>query len=124
MPATMGAMEDRDDECCEVVVTAADADWLAGLTRDLVERRLAACGHVLPAIRSVYRWAGEVHDEPEARVGLHTRRALVADIVEHVTRVHPYDVPCVLALPMVSGSPAYLAWVRDETRATPSGEAG
>ena len=115
---------DVQDECCEVVVTAADADWLAGLTRDLVERRLAACGHVLPAIRSVYRWAGEVHDEPEARVGLHTRRALLPQIVEHVTGAHPYDVPCVIALPLVGGHPAYLAWVRNETCATPPGDTG
>ncbi len=114
-----------DDECCEVVVTAADADWLAGLTRDLVDRRLAACGHVLTAVRSVYRWEGAVHDEAEARIGLHTRRALVPEIVEHVTAVHPYDVPCVIALPLVGGAPAYLAWIVAETRSpTPVGETG
>ena len=114
----------RDDECCEVVVTAADAGWLAALTRDLVERRLAACGHQLAAIRSVYRWAGEVHDEPEARVALHTRAALVPEVVAHVTAVHPYEVPCVIALPLVGGNPAYLDWVRAETQATPAGETG
>ena len=114
-----------DPECCEVVVTGPDADWLAGYTRTLVEERLAACGHQLTAIRSVYRWEGEVHDEPEARVALHTRRALVPEIVEHVTAVHPYDVPCVIALPLVGGAPDYLAWVRAETRtAPPPGEAG
>ncbi|RBY85430.1 divalent-cation tolerance protein CutA [Blastococcus sp. TF02A-26] len=114
-----------DDECCEVVVTAADPEELAGLTRDLVDRRLAACGHVVPAIRSIYRWEGAVHDEPEARVALHTRRALVSAIVEHVTAVHPYDVPCVIALPLVDGAPDYLAWVRRETQhaPTPPGEA-
>jgi periplasmic divalent cation tolerance protein len=116
--------DDMDDECCEVVVTAADAGWLAGLTRDLVDRRLAACGHHLAGIRSVYRWEGAVHDEPEARVALHTRRALVPAIVEHVTAVHPYDVPCVIALPLVDGAPDYLAWVRAETQptSTPPGE--
>jgi periplasmic divalent cation tolerance protein len=119
-----GRMDD-EDECCEVVVTAGDADWLAGLTRDLVERRLAACGHQLAAIRSIYRWDGAVHDEPEARVALHTRRALVAEVVAHVAAVHPYDVPCVIALPLVGGAPEYLAWVRAETRApTLRGEAG
>ena len=49
-----------DAEFCEVVVTAQDAGWLAGFTRTLVEERLAACGHVTEAIRSVYRsnmWA-------------------------------------------------------------------
>jgi len=105
-----------DEECCEVVVTASDAGWLAGLTRTLVEERLAACGHVQPAIRSVYRWEGAVHDEPEARVALHTRRSLVPAVVGRTGQLHPYDVPCVIALPLVGGNPEYLRWVVQETR--------
>ena len=106
----------ESSDFCEVVVTAADAEWLAGLTRTLVEERLAACGHVIPAIRSVYRWEGAVHDEGEARVGLHTRRSLVPIIVERTAELHPYDVPCVIALPLVGGDPAYLGWLAAETR--------
>jgi periplasmic divalent cation tolerance protein len=105
-----------DEEYCEVVVTAEDADWLAGFTRTLVEERLAACGHRVAAIRSVYRWQGEVHDEPEARVALHTRRSLVPAIVARTQQLHPYDVPCVIALPLVDGNPAYLRWIAEETR--------
>ena len=105
-----------DEEYCEVVVTAEDADWLAGFPRTLVEERLAACGHHVTAIRSVYRWQGEVHDEPEARVALHTRRSLVPDIVARTQQLHPYDVPCVIALPLVDGNPAYLRWIAEETR--------
>ena len=104
------------DDCCEVVVTAPDADWLAGFTRRLVSDRLAACGHVVERIRSVYRWDGAVQDEPEARVALHTRTALVAEIVARADAEHPYEVPCVLALPVAAGNPAYLDWVRAETR--------
>ncbi len=105
-----------DSKFCEVVVTAEDADWLAGFTRTLVEERLAACGHVIPAVRSVYRWEGAVHDEAEARVGLHTRRSLVRAIVVRTAELHPYDVPCVIALPLVDGNPAYLEWLAAETR--------
>jgi periplasmic divalent cation tolerance protein len=104
-----------DDECCEVVVTASDAEWLAGLTRTLVEERLAACGLVIEAIRSVYRWDGAIHDGPEARVALHTRRALVPAVVARAGELHPYDVPCVIALPLVGGHPDYLRWIADET---------
>jgi len=110
-----GEDESVDEECCEVVVTAADADWLAGFTRTLVEERLAACGHLQGAIRSVYRWEGAVHDEPEARVALHTRRSLVDAVVARTAELHPYDVPCVIALPLAGGSPAYLRWVLDQT---------
>ncbi|MCW2741859.1 MAG: CutA1 divalent ion tolerance protein [Blastococcus sp.] len=105
-----------DEEYCEVVVTAADADWLAGFTRTLVEERLAACGHVLAGVRSVYRWNGAVQDEAEARVGLHTRRSLVPAIVARTEELHPYDVPCVIAVPLVGGSPAYLRWIAEQTR--------
>ena len=105
-----------EDEFCEVVVTADDADWLAGFTRTLVEERLAACGHTVTAIRSIYRWQGAVHDEAEARVALHTRRSLVAAIVARAGELHPYDVPCVIALPVVGGNPAYLDWIASETR--------
>jgi periplasmic divalent cation tolerance protein len=107
-----------DEEYCEVVVTAEDADWLAGFTRTLVEERLAACGHQLDAIRSVYRWQGTLHDEPEARVALHTRRSLVPAIVARTEQLHPYEVPCVIALPLVGGNPAYLEWIATETRQT------
>jgi periplasmic divalent cation tolerance protein len=105
-----------DEECCEVVVTAADADWLAGFTRTLVAERLAACGHVQGTIRSIYRWDGGVQDEGEARVALHTRRSLVPEIVARTNELHAYDVPCVIALPLVGGNPAYLEWILAETR--------
>ncbi|WP_346622106.1 divalent-cation tolerance protein CutA [Blastococcus montanus] len=105
-----------DEECCEVVVTGPDAEWLAGFTRTLVEERLAACGHQLAPIRSVYRWEGAVHDEAEARVALHTRSSLVPAVVARTHELHPYDVPCVIALPLLAGNPAYLRWVADETR--------
>jgi periplasmic divalent cation tolerance protein len=102
-------------DVCEVVITAADPEWLAAFTRRLVADRLAACGQQVTAIRSIYRWDGAVQDEPEARVALHTRTALVEKIVARAGAEHPYDVPCVLALPVVAGNPAYLEWVRQET---------
>jgi periplasmic divalent cation tolerance protein len=101
---------------CEAVVTGPDAEQLAALTRTLVEERLAACGHHLAAIRSIYRWQGEVHDDPEARVGLHTRTSLVPELTRRVESLHPYELPCVIALPVVAASPAYHQWVIAETR--------
>ncbi len=105
-----------DEECCEVVITASDAEWLAGFTRSLVEDRLAACGHNLQSIRSIYRWDGAVQDDAEARVALHTRASLVPAIVDRTNAEHPYDVPCVIALPIEQGNPAYLDWIAASTR--------
>jgi periplasmic divalent cation tolerance protein len=103
------------DQICEVVITADNPEWLLDFTRSLVADRLAACGQHVLSIRSIYRWQGAVEDEGEARVALHTRLSLVPAIVERADREHPYDVPCVIALPVVSGNPAYIDWVLSET---------
>lgn len=102
-------------EICEIIITADNADWLVDFTRRLVNDRLAACGHNIASIRSIYRWDGAVQDDAEARVALHTRLSLVQRIVERANDEHPYDVPCVIALPVVAGNPAYIEWVLNET---------
>lgn len=103
------------DQICEVVITAPDPEWLARFTQILVEGRLAACGHNITQIRSIYRWQGVIHDESEARVALHTRISHVQGIIEQVNGAHPYEVPCVIAIPVIAGNPAYIQWVLDET---------
>jgi periplasmic divalent cation tolerance protein len=102
-------------DICEVIITADNSDWLLEFTRSLVRDRLAACGQHFLSIRSVYRWKGAIEDEGEARVALHTRTNLVPAIVERANREHSYDVPCVIALPVVAGNPAYIDWVLSET---------
>lgn len=113
----VGQDADVDEDCCEIVITDADPERLVALTRTLVEERLVACGQHVAPIRSVYRWEGAVHDDVEARVALHTRRSLVDAVVTRATELHEYEVPCVLAVPLVGGNPAYLRWVHEQTRA-------
>jgi periplasmic divalent cation tolerance protein len=104
------------EDYCEVVITADNAEWLAHFTRQLVEDGLAACGQNITSVRSIYRWKGEVQDDAEARVALHTRRSLVPAIVERASVDHPYEVPCVIALPILDGNPSYLDWIGESTR--------
>lgn len=106
---------DELDEICDVTITAGDADWLAAHTRKLVEDGLAACGNILPGVRSIYRWEGTVEDDPEALVILHTRRSLVDRIIERTNRDHADDVVQILAVPVVRADPAYHRWVLDST---------
>ena len=108
-------------EICEVIITADDADWLAGFTRQLVLDRLAACGQNVAPIRSIYRWQGEIHDDTQARVALHTRTSLIPEIVKRADEDHPDDVPCVIALPVIGGNPPYIEWVLAETKAVQTG---
>ena len=105
-----------DQQVCEVIVTASDAEWLARYTRSLVEKRLCACGHNIAPIRSIYRWEGNIYDEPEARVALHTRVDLVSEIVADVKQNHSYDLACTIAIPIFGGSSDYIAWIIAETR--------
>jgi periplasmic divalent cation tolerance protein len=104
-------------EVCEVVITAPDADWLADFTRRLVDDRLCASGHNIAPIRSIYRWKGTTHDEGEARVALHTRTELLPAIIDRANAEHPYEVPCVIATPVIAGNPTYIQWILDETDA-------
>jgi periplasmic divalent cation tolerance protein len=104
-------------EVCAVVITAPDTDWLAAFTRQLVRDRLCASGHIVTPIRSIYTWHDEIHDRPEAHVTLHTRTKLVAKITSRTTEQHPYEVPCVVATPITMASPAYTAWIVQETKA-------
>ncbi len=105
-----------NEDVCEVIITAPDAEWLGILAQRLVAAHMAASAHVFAPIRSVYRWQGEQYDKTEARVALHTRRALVPQIIERTKRVHPYQVPCVVATPLVDGNPEYVQWIIDETQ--------
>lgn len=110
-------------EALVVLVTTPTAEQAAELARTLVDERLAACGNVLPGVRSIYRWEGAVHDDAEALLVLKTTRGRFEALRDRVLALHPYQVPEVLALPVEAGSAAYLAWIGDETgRATGEGE--
>ncbi|HZZ86590.1 MAG TPA: divalent-cation tolerance protein CutA [Anaeromyxobacteraceae bacterium] len=101
-----------------VLVTAPTFDKAAELARTVVEERLAACGNVLPGVRSIYRWEGKVVDEPEVLLVLKTSRELFPRLRDRLLALHPYDVPEVLALPVEEGSAAYLRWIEESLAPT------
>jgi periplasmic divalent cation tolerance protein len=98
-----------------VLVTAPGAEKAAELARVVVEERLAACGNVLPGVRSIYRWEGKVHDDAEALLVLKTTRARLPALRARILELHPYEVAEVLALPVEEGSERYLRWVGEAT---------
>jgi periplasmic divalent cation tolerance protein len=107
------------DDAIEVIVTTPDRDRLEELCHQLVDARLAASGHVVHPVTSIYRWRGAVETATEARAFLRSRRALLDQLVAYVVARHPYEVPNITALPIIGGNPDYLAWLAD---ATHSGE--
>lgn len=97
-----------------VLVTAPDVDTAAGLVRTLVEERLAACGNLVPGVRSIYRWEGKICDEAEVLLVLKTTAPLADALRDRILALHPYACPEVLVLPVEGGHAAYLAWVREQ----------
>ncbi len=98
-----------------VVFSSCDSEEQAGrIARALVEQRLAACVNILPGARSVYRWKGEIEDGAEWLLIIKSRRGLMDQLRAIIGNIHTYEVPELLAVPVVDGSPAYLAWLDRE----------
>jgi periplasmic divalent cation tolerance protein len=100
-----------------VLVTVPDGEVAARLCRALLEERLVACGNVVPGVTSIYRWEGETKEETEQLLILKTGDDVLARLLRRVAELHPYDVPEILALPVVAGHPEYLDWVGRSTEA-------
>ncbi len=98
-------------ETVVVLVTAPTAEKAAEIARTVVEERLAACGNVLPGIRSIYRWQGAVHDDAEALLILKAPRKRFQELCDRVVALHPYEVPEVIGLPITGGSEKYIDWI-------------
>lgn len=98
-----------------VTTTTATEDAARELASAIVQQRWAACAQVVGPITSVYRWDGTVQTDQEWRVELKTRASLLPAIEAHLARWHDYDVPELVATPIVDGSAAYLRWIVDET---------
>jgi periplasmic divalent cation tolerance protein len=98
-----------------VLTTVANADEGATLVRALLDRRLIACGTMLPGARSLYRWEGKIADESEVVVLLKTRSAILHALERAFLDLHPYKVPELLALSVTSGLEKYVAWINTET---------
>lgn len=110
-------MSPQDGEPLVVLVTtdsAANAEYLA---ETLVQERLAACVNVLPGVTSIYCWADAVQRDSEVVMIVKTRRPLLAGLIPRLQTLHSYDVPEIIALPIVAGSERYLRWLTDVTSA-------
>lgn len=85
------------------------------LARSLVEKQVAACVNILPSCRSVYRWKGSVEWADEVPLMIKTTEARYPALEAAIREQHPYEIPEIIALPVVHGLPDYLAWLVAET---------
>ncbi len=99
------------------LVTIDDLDKAVLIARSLVERKLIACANILPQVRSVYSWKGEVCDESEILMIMKTRDDLFERVQDEIKELHPYEVPEIISINIDRGLPDYLRWI-DETTDT------
>jgi periplasmic divalent cation tolerance protein len=103
------------NETLVVLTNLPDRDAAVKLARELVERRLAACVNVLGECTSVYRWKGEIENNREVPVLIKTRAALYEELERAIVGLHPYELPEIIAVPVVRGLAEYLEWVSEGT---------
>lgn len=101
-----------------VLTTIPTSDEAVALIKELLDRRLIACGTILPGSRSLYRWEGKIADEVEAVLLLKTRSGCVEGLRRAFSELHPYKVPELLAMPVTGGLERYLGWINAETSLT------
>ncbi len=100
-----------------VLTNLPDRESAETLARSLVETQLAACVNILPSCRSVYRWEGSVEWADEVPLLIKTTEARYPALEAAIREQHPYEIPEIVAVPVVNGLPEYLAWLVAETEA-------
>jgi periplasmic divalent cation tolerance protein len=98
-----------------VMTTLPDEASARVLARHLVERRLAACVSISPAVQSIYRWQGAIEEANEVMLLINTTRSRYDELEVAIRHAHPYEVPEIIAVPVTAGLPAYLGWIEQQT---------
>ncbi len=99
-----------------IYITTGSVDEAKTIGRALVEEKLVACSNIISPIQSIYSWQGEICSDKEALMILKSRKKLFQQIVKRVEELHSYDVPEIIAMPIIEGSREYLSWIDDETK--------
>ncbi|MBI5191033.1 MAG: divalent-cation tolerance protein CutA [Nitrospirae bacterium] len=99
-----------------VLITAPSEEEAANIAYTLVAEKLAACANIVEGIRSIYSWQGEIHDEPECLMVVKTSAENFDALEARVKELHSYEVPEIIALPILKGSTEYLDWVWENSR--------
>ena len=98
-------------------ITTAKVEEARRIGKALVEERLAACASIVPGLESIYHWQGAIVEDREILLMVKTRTELVDAAIAKVKELHSYTCPCIVALPILTGNPAYLEWLGQETSA-------
>jgi periplasmic divalent cation tolerance protein len=105
-----------------ILVTAATQEECRKIARHLVENQLAACVNITQPIESVYRWEGKVTQDQEFQLFIKSTRELFPEIKAAIGKLHSYQTPEIICLPIVDGSQSYLQWIAQSVKPTNASE--
>ncbi|MCR4406129.1 MAG: divalent-cation tolerance protein CutA [Anaerolineae bacterium] len=94
-----------------VFITAGNEEEARQIASALVGERLAACVNIIPEVHSVYRWAGTVEEGQETLLIVKSRHEVLEQLIKRVRELHSYEVPEIIALPLLAGDATYLHWL-------------
>lgn len=100
-----------------VMTTLPDLPSASALARSLLEARLAACVSIGAPVQSLYRWQEKIEQNEEYPVQIKTTQARYTELQTAIQAAHPYEIPEIIAVPIMEGMPAYLNWIATETAA-------
>ena len=118
----MDDIPSAEPDAVVVITTVDDGEKAQETARALVAARLAACVSTLSDLTSVYRWKGDILEEPESLLLIKTCNGRVDDLKAWFSAHHPYDVPEFLVFQATAVTDAYLAWLLQATQPTESGD--
>jgi periplasmic divalent cation tolerance protein len=98
-----------------IYCTSKDISEARMMAKTLLEEKLVACVNIMPSIESMYRWKGIIESEKETALFIKTVDELVEKTIKRINQIHSYDVPEIIALPLVDGLPEYFDFLRKET---------
>jgi periplasmic divalent cation tolerance protein len=94
-----------------VIVTAASKQQAENIAKRLIKERLIACANITAPVSSFFQWAGKIEKAEEYLIFMKSRKDLFKKLAETVKALHTYELPEIIALPIIEGSQAYLAWL-------------
>jgi periplasmic divalent cation tolerance protein len=102
-----------DKSQCLVLCTCPDQTTARKLADKLVEKQLAACVNIISGLESIYRWQGNIEHDQELLLLIKTRQQAVEQVSREIQTLHPYELPEIIAVPIVAGLNSYLQWIEN-----------
>lgn len=116
LESALSNIYEKKMEYIVVFVTASSSDEAQKISLSLIEKKLIACSNIVAPVKSIFFWENKICTENEVLMILKSTRQHMAQIISEVKKLHSYQVPEIIALPIIAGAEDYLQWISNETK--------